>query len=72
MNLRQRKIPEHKAKILAEVLLQQFDHRISFSAVWALVIAVLDKCDQGFRIALDMVVGRDWNFQIRHCDTSRE
>ncbi len=58
----QGKVAKNEGKFLAEVFLHALDDRIGVAAVGALVIAVFDEDDGGGEVALDVVVGGDWDF----------
>lgn len=59
MRFNQREVAEHEAQLVAEALLQLFDHWVSLTAVRALVIAVLNEGYRRIGRALRMVVAGD-------------
>jgi hypothetical protein len=52
---RQRKIAKHEAKLLAEMFLHGFDDGKGGPASGTLIVSVLDQCDGGICVALDVI-----------------
>src|SRR6185369_5475873 len=66
MNLCQGKTSEDETKTFAKMLLHAFHDGISMPTMRALVISIFDECNFGMLIALNVIVGTNWDFQNRH------
>jgi hypothetical protein len=61
MDLRQRKVSEHEAELLAKMLLHSLDDGKGKTAGRAFIVPILDQSRGGLQVALDVVGGVDWN-----------